>query len=1318
MKLAAWKYFSVIMALVLVLGTGMTALGPTPTAAATAPHQSRHDTDNVTDRPSHHLTGPSDNRTHHSPGFSQYSAPERGYTAGNTWYVNGATGSDTTGTGSAVNPWQTIQHAIDMAASGDTVNIAASYASGDFYNEQLTISKSINLVGEAEAGYFGGTHVEQSGLLVVDITAPGLDVRLSNMSIYSYNWVGQCIRASGDTLTLNNVDFFGDRRIGGDGGGIYADSCTLTLNDCYISGSAGNNGGGIYTDNCTLTLDRCVFWGPSANNNGGGLYAYGSDVNIADCHFVQCVGGSGGAINVNSSNLVAQRCSFDGDWEEMNGDGQGIYVNAVDDNCTVEISNCTFSQNYLYSGDGGAIYVTSQDGYADVTLTCCTFFANEVYGYGGGLYQVGDNSTTMIRNCIFDNWADEGGDSIYVDGGTIDSNFNIYSDIPSGFTPGTDDRSDTDPLCYGMADYGGLTPTCAIDSTSPARHNGTAITGLTEDQRGVTRAAPPDIGAYQWVGPDTYANDLTGSDANSGLSAAAPKKHIYAAANLAGPGSTTHVAAGTYDEENHWDVYDLDYYNIQITKPLTLIGAGAASTIIDGSHPVFENYGPIIDAYDVTEVLDDATVSISGLTLKNATDEDEDNYGGGLAVWDSNATVQNCVIENNYAYDGGGGIYIEDAGEVALIGCTIRNNSANYDGGGIACNADNLTISGCTISGNESTDGYGGGISLSYCYIFALLDSTVSGNSASEDGGGIYGESMYGYDEAQSYDTLMSRCTISSNQADGNGGGIYLDSVDDTDYPVRVEACTLSNNEAAGSGGGLYNYEDSSVLLTNCTIYGNTLPDAAYGGGIDNAGYAELLNCTIASNDAGTTGIGGGYYQEGWGIFENTILANNTAAGGADISGNAGRFTSNGHNICTTDESNDYFNGAGDQVDTDPGLGPLQDNGGLTFTCAIGATSPAYDGTDENAPWFDQRGVARPNNVYWDVGAYEYDGAAPSGPTVTAITPSSGANTGPVSITNLAGTNFVSGATVKLTKSGQTDISGGSVAFVSSTKLTCTFPLTGAATGTWNVVVTNPDAQSGTLTNGFTVTAPAAAPTVSAISPDTGTWGQTLSVTITGTNFTGATAVSFGPGITVTFTVVSSTQINATITIAVGATIGARNISVTTPQGTGTNSFTVNLNPSLTNGPQSHGGSSGSGGGSTGQANQGISPVSMPNIVVQSASVSASKVAPGETVTITANLANRGTVNGTYAVKVYINGQEEAIQGVTVNSGSNRPIYFTLSRNEPGTYTVYVGGTQAGSFTVESSRDSDIILWLSMACVLGALVMGAVMLWRRQRSYY
>jgi four helix bundle protein len=92
-------------------------------------------------------------------------------------------------------------------------------------------------------------------------------------------------------------------------------------------------------------------------------------------------------------------------------------------------------------------------------------------------------------------------------------------------------------------------------------------------------------------------------------------------------------------------------------------------------------------------------------------------------------------------------------------------------------------------------------------------------------------------------------------------------------------------------------------------------------------------------------------------------------------------------------------------------------------------------------------------------------------PTVGSINPSSGARNTTVSNITVTGTNFQSGATAKITKIGQPDIFGTGFVFSSSTQLSSgSFNLNGAQSGTWNVVVTNPDAQYGTLLDGFTVT--------------------------------------------------------------------------------------------------------------------------------------------------------------------------------------------------------------------------------------------------------
>jgi hypothetical protein len=101
-------------------------------------------------------------------------------------------------------------------------------------------------------------------------------------------------------------------------------------------------------------------------------------------------------------------------------------------------------------------------------------------------------------------------------------------------------------------------------------------------------------------------------------------------------------------------------------------------------------------------------------------------------------------------------------------------------------------------------------------------------------------------------------------------------------------------------------------------------------------------------------------------------------------------------------------------------------------------------------------------------------------PTLTSITPSTGANNAATSITNLAGTGFLAGASVKLRRAGQADITATGVTVVDSTKITCSLNLTGKKTGLWDVIVTNTDSQYATLAGSFGVTLPITAPTVGA----------------------------------------------------------------------------------------------------------------------------------------------------------------------------------------------------------------------------------------------
>ncbi|MHB9019581.1 MAG: pilus assembly FimT family protein [Minisyncoccota bacterium] len=99
-----------------------------------------------------------------------------------------------------------------------------------------------------------------------------------------------------------------------------------------------------------------------------------------------------------------------------------------------------------------------------------------------------------------------------------------------------------------------------------------------------------------------------------------------------------------------------------------------------------------------------------------------------------------------------------------------------------------------------------------------------------------------------------------------------------------------------------------------------------------------------------------------------------------------------------------------------------------------------------------------------------YSGLSPA-PVVSSIGPDYVLNIEPANIADLSGANFQTNATVKLTKSGKTDINCTDVTVVSSTRLTLICDVTAAPVGAWNVVVTNPDNQSGMLAGSFIISA-------------------------------------------------------------------------------------------------------------------------------------------------------------------------------------------------------------------------------------------------------
>jgi hypothetical protein len=159
-------------------------------------------------------------------------------------------------------------------------------------------------------------------------------------------------------------------------------------------------------------------------------------------------------------------------------------------------------------------------------------------------------------------------------------------------------------------------------------------------------------------------------------------------------------------------------------------------------------------------------------------------------------------------------------------------------------------------------------------------------------------------------------------------------------------------------------------------------------------------------------------------------------------------------------------------------------------------------------------------------------------PLITTITPTSAAaGSSPAIIIN--GRGFSPDTTIQFNGAG---ITVTSFTVVSATGISANLSVAANAV-TQGLSVTNLNGTSNTVTFGVT-------PTLNSISPNSLPASLSTTVTLTGTSLVGATAITPGAGITVTnLTVVSATQVTATFTIAAGATVGTRNVTITTPGG-------------------------------------------------------------------------------------------------------------------------------------------------------------------------
>jgi predicted outer membrane repeat protein len=508
-------------------------------------------------------------------------------------------------------------------------------------------------------------------------------------------------------------------------------------------------------------------------------------------------------------------------------------------------------------------------------------------------------------------------------------------------------------------------------------------------------------------------------------------------------------------------------------------------------------------------------------------------------------------------------------------------------------------------------------------------------------GGGIY--------ISGGHIVTLNDCVIKDNQAT-DGGGIY------SDGDLYMYGCTVSGNSATQYGGGIYNR--GTLYMCNCTLSGNTA--SLGGGGIYNDMSADIMSqySTIASNQATDAwSLGGGFNNVGTFTFANTIVANNTAGdaahnNGYNVTAQGGTTVSLGYNLDS--ENSCEFDQPTDLVNTDPLLGPLQDNGGPTFTHALLHGSPAIDAgicagfakSDHVlaavvvAPGTDQRGVPRPQGANCDIGAYELAQGAVNTSTKTGI----------------ASFSTLNGYITSLTA-------------LSEAELDCPpMPDLAFPNGLFSFTVTG-------ITPGSSVT-------VVIILPSNAPIGTQYWKCINGKWVDCTSLLGSNNGDSV-----------LTLTITDGG-LGDRdeqvNGEVSDPGGP------VIVAPSTT---------------ASGVSPTPPRPLNPSQLSIQYVSVNPHQTTAGQPVTITTNVVNTGDEAGNMSVALKINGMVEQTRMVSVGPQGTQPVKFTISKDQPGTYTVDIFGEQ-GSFTVlgdDSTAGAPVNGGLIALLIMGALILATVL---------
>lgn len=776
-------------------------------------------------------------------------------------------------------------------------NSASSGGAGAYLVDSGATIRDTIFRSNSGASDGGGIYLKKSGAQILGVTVENHSASGDGGGLFLDESPAQIV---GGTIQNNRA---------GRGGGIFADKSAATVSNNLIQGNTATKsssilhlfyvftksggGGGIFADESAVRILQNRIEGNSApGNDGGGITLWNAPMS-AQIDGNVIAGNSGGGIVVRqlapifkfyiilpplllpdlSKNpltpldLPASPIQIRHNTLVRN-QGDGLWV--------VGRTNVTLLNNIIANNSGKGVQLTTESiphlyfliiplpfGLLPLLVPVPTFYApkavvdNTLWGPGGASTAASESvwSELEIKNDVSQHGA-------------------ILAFKPDGYHIKR----------ISAAYNAGANPDIALDIDREPRIQGGVV----------------DVGADEYSYVDTLYVTPSGNDSEADIRKRCRNWQspcsLQQALEAASEGSLIKVAGGTYSQ-----VYSKEGQQqvAFVNKTLTIQGGyypavssqyndplGGSANKQDWEYPYPDenpsifNAGGAGRALYITGAADKVKPNIYGVHLTGGSA----GQGGGAYVLSATATFSDVQVYGNSAQSGAG-LYLNDSPSV-LQASTIRNNSAANNGGGLYLQASAATISENRLESNSAAQGggiylttgkaqvqsntlsansatLGGAFYLSGSDAATLQGNQVVGNSASEQGGGLY--------------ALASAAKLNENRFESNqakeGGGLYIKEGED-----QLTLNVVVQNQASMLGGGYY-LNAAGTLVTSDTVQSNA---AVNGGGfyMADAQPAGIKGVTLANNLASGDG-GAAYLRSSAATFENSILTGNQAQSGS-----------------------------------------------------------------------------------------------------------------------------------------------------------------------------------------------------------------------------------------------------------------------------------------------------------------------------------------------------------------------------------------------------------------------------------------------------